>query len=76
MQGGAKDKAGSKKRIGFISENCPPQMVRKDGISLTDTVGIMVKSIQELAQHNEDLANRIKALEGARGVKERGIIDD
>ncbi|MBV7533919.1 tail fiber domain-containing protein [Chitinophaga sp. sic0106] len=54
-----------KTNIGFIADEVPDEMSTpgRKGVDQASTVGLLVKSVQELAQQNEALVEKVKQLE-------------
>jgi len=56
--------ADSRKQLGFIAEEAPREVVDGNGdlVSLGDSVGMLMASVQALRSENEDLYRRVEAL--------------
>ncbi|MFB6455590.1 tail fiber domain-containing protein [Chitinophaga sp. Hz27] len=54
-----------KTNIGFIADEVPDEMSTpgRKGVDQASTVGLLVKSVQELSKRNEELEERVKKLE-------------
>jgi hypothetical protein len=62
------DEEDRRLRLGIIAEEAPAELVSEDGkaMSLSDSVGFLLAAVKGLMAENEELRNRINALEEKR----------